>query len=608
MHVTLRSLCLLAIFSSIGTAQQPNFTRQQYANSGSLASVVQADFNEDGAPDFVFQGRGFDEASVTLSNGDGSYQPIAVHKAPTNGSNWATLPIAAGDFNGDGNADVLLSGHNAIGIWYGHGDGTFDSKFITMDIGDLTLGAVADFNRDGRQDAVVVAHNWSGHPPTVFALLNNGTGFTRSAAIHTMQVMTTGFPQAGDSVVQDLVDLVVGSFDGNSNADFAFRQFESTSNENSHGYSAESFYTDVYVYYGNGSGSFAQKKLHFDRRIRFAAEDMNNDGISDLAGTSEAIQNGNYTASAFVLLGRSDRAFTQRGNQIVADLSTYSPMLADFNGDRIDDIGLVYWAPSGENGVAVATGKADGTYAVTYKSALTTYPDDPLRDLSPALTGDYKVDRKPDMAIFEQHTGRLNMMANSTSGGAFPTCSRPAPFGIHLCAPANGSTVSSPVQFRIGAQAFTPLRGLAVWIDGSKKSEYFRNFADDPLTLSQGSHNITIFATKFDGGSQSKSAHFTVAGSSSCATPASSGAVVICNPTNGSTVNSPVQITARGGSAVTTLEAWVDGTKRAQANNAAGSAQLNTSVSLNAGSHKLTVVGKSSGVAADSKVITFAVQ
>jgi hypothetical protein len=88
-----------------------------------------------------------------------------------------------------------------------------------------------------------------------------------------------------------------------------------------------------------------------------------------------------------------------------------------------------------------------------------------------------------------------------------------------------------------------------------------------------------------------------------CAQPSTTTAAVICAPADGSTVASPVSISARGGSAVTVLEGWVDGAKVAQANGTT----LSGSISLAAGSHHLTVYARSNGSVTDKRTSTFTV-
>jgi hypothetical protein len=90
---------------------------------------------------------------------------------------------------------------------------------------------------------------------------------------------------------------------------------------------------------------------------------------------------------------------------------------------------------------------------------------------------------------------------------------------------------------------------------------------------------------------------------SSCAQPSASTAVVICSPSAGSIASSPVRVSAAGGSSVTLMELWRDGTKIA---NFTGRS-IDTTLALTNGSHKVTVFGKNNGTILASQAVSFTV-
>jgi hypothetical protein len=97
-----------------------------------------------------------------------------------------------------------------------------------------------------------------------------------------------------------------------------------------------------------------------------------------------------------------------------------------------------------------------------------------------------------------------------------------------------------------------------------------------------------MFAADVDNRLQKTAFAFTVGGGAACSAPISAG-VHICAPPNGATVSSPVSVEAAATvtGTIARMELWVDGVKKYTATS---SKQLNTTVSLGAGSHRFAVV------------------
>src|ERR1700724_1320019 len=108
---------------------------------------LHADFNSDGREDFINStGCSSSSFGLALSTGDGTYAPPVCYTLP----NGAPAYYAAiGDFNGDGNADVILSNQtNTFYEYLGSHSGTlrFKGSFVAP-TGVSTLVA-ADANHD----------------------------------------------------------------------------------------------------------------------------------------------------------------------------------------------------------------------------------------------------------------------------------------------------------------------------------------------------------------------------------------------------------------------------------------------------------------------------
>ncbi len=110
------------------------------------------------------------DVSVLLGNGDGTFRTAIASKvlgpAP---SNTLSLQTYAIDVNHDGRADLI----GDWGVALGHGDGTFKTPTALPSQAIPVAGiAVGDFNRDGNEDIVAGSHT----TPKIFTLLGDGHG------------------------------------------------------------------------------------------------------------------------------------------------------------------------------------------------------------------------------------------------------------------------------------------------------------------------------------------------------------------------------------------------------------------------------------------------
>src|SRR5205814_9188594 len=123
--------------------------------------------------------------------------------------------------------------------------------------------------------------------------------------------------------------------------------------------------------------------------------------------------------------------------------------------------------------------------------------------------------------------------------------------------------------------------------------------SSDPAT---GTHQVT--ATSSADTTKTASATVTVSYSTTTCT-ASSGGVNICQPANGSTVSSPVKIVAaaKGNAPIQTMKIYLDGASvyTVQAS------EINTSLTIASGAHRITVKGWDTGGVVYSSTINITV-
>jgi uncharacterized repeat protein (TIGR01451 family) len=240
-------------------------------------SLAVIDANGDGNADLVVLNADTATVSVFGGNGDGTFLPPASYTAPS--SKAVAQTMAAGDFNGDGTADLVIAGGGPLAILFGNGDGSFQTPVELPVTHGAQSVAVGDFNGDGKLDIV------AGLSPTgVDVFLGNGDG-TFQSPIYS-EGTNLLFPSFG-------VPLVTGDFNGDSKLDIAVSDGGNYATDAADG---------VTVALGNGDGTFQQPLLYSagsSATSALVAGDFNGDGRTDLAATTYA------SNSVGILLGQS---------------------------------------------------------------------------------------------------------------------------------------------------------------------------------------------------------------------------------------------------------------------------------------------------------------
>ncbi len=283
--------------------------------------------------------------------------------------------VATGDFNGDGNADIVAANYssNAVDVYLGNGDGIFPTTpTTTISVGNGPIAlAVGDFGNGA--DDIAVANSGS---DSVSILTNDGTG----AFTATTLTLSTG---------AEPVALALGDFLGNGNLDLAV---------------VNKGLNSVSIFLNNGSGTFS-----LDTTITvgiapdgLAAGDLNNDGFDDLVVANSGSNN------ISVLLSNGDGSFASPVNYSVGAGPTAVVLAAfdDFNGDTNLDVAV---ANGGDGTVSILMGNGDGTL-----STATTYTvgSDPVA----LAVGDLNDSGVPDLIVANHGSNNLSVLVNDCSG------------------------------------------------------------------------------------------------------------------------------------------------------------------------------------------------
>ena len=369
-------------FNVTNTAMDNNF--QLWAGTAGAISLV-GDFNGDGKADVALTGAAnWTTLAVAFSRGNGSFQ--VANNPITNFATWAAtahVTPLVGDFNGDGQSDVALtgaSGWNYVPVAFSKGDGTFNVTNVTLTsnfafwasaTGAIPL--VGDFNGDGKADvALIGAPNWT----TLAVAFSNGDGSFNV----TNDTLTPNF--AFWAATTGAIPLV-GDFNGDGKADVAL-----TGAPN---------WTTLAVAFSNGDGTFNVKNTTITNFAVWAAlpnvkplvGDFNGDGKTDVALTGASTWN--YIPVAF---SNGDGSFNVTNVTISnfggwAAISSATPLVGDFNADGRADVSLT--GPSSWNFLPVA-------FSQTVK----------VIDMVPAsLSGETHQDSEPFVALNPSFPARV---------------------------------------------------------------------------------------------------------------------------------------------------------------------------------------------------------
>jgi len=481
---------------------------------GATGDLAVGDFNGDGKLD-ILTIAGNHEVDLLLNDGSRTFSKntISTPDLPTY--------LAVGDFNNDGKLDFALSSYsinlskNYIQIYLGNGDGTFTTATqFTVPQSTYKLVA-ADLNQDGKIDLLNVAN-----PTTVF--LNSG-GATFTAA------QNISVPNGGTYVW-----VAIGGLNGDTAPDLFLTNNQFCGEGCGWIKSLDSWVND-------GTGHFTLKQslqpINASSDAYGVLGDLNYDGKLDMV--FEADNTLEYA------LGKGDGTFGsvhQLGSLNGQYSDSYTPLLAhDLNNDGLMDIVstdsasiLVELNTSAKPDCVPPSSSSVGSTICSLASGQKVNSTFPVRAAANGPLDIWRMEewldgKKVYQALSNQmrnnvtttvgsHTltiatiDVLNNVAKKSISFTTISCTAPASAGVRICTPTSGSTDSSPVSVVAASSpaSGTSIASIRLYVDSISTSTASGSRMSTSVSLSAGTHHLSVVAYEKNGGALKASETITV--------------------------------------------------------------------------------------------------
>ncbi len=353
-----------------------------------------ADMNGDGIPDIIFAGYTDGQAgiSVSLGKGDGTFD-FGTFYGVDNSEETGALALA--DFNGDRKVDAVFGDQLGVWLFIGNGDGTFQPGVLIVPVTApyvATEFAAGDFNGDGKMDFVVTMPiPGPGEGDGFDIVYGNGNG-TFQTPSHYLEPRQAGFLASGSLTKGGQIGFVMGVQDesyslvyiSNGKGGFSISKAPisgqiTLGDVNGDGY-PDIVNSNSEIVFGSAGGQFT-KAVTYPALGEFnvALGDLRNNGRLDIITDSSG---GNS-----VLLNEGKGQF-QDGNWTPITGGVGCTVAADFNGDGNPDLAI-----SNGSGITLALGT--GSLSKPLKQSETVA----ITNSGCEVTGDFNGDGIPDLLV-----------------------------------------------------------------------------------------------------------------------------------------------------------------------------------------------------------------
>ena len=333
----------LYLGSASGPSTTPEWNKMGGSNTGlGLAVAPAGDINGDGYSDWLFNASGGSPETIYIEYGDPACNFTEEYFYEDNNEGFGTALAPAGDVNGDGYSDIIVSEPyygNSQGkafLYLGSRAGIVRPAAWTAlgendnDKFGISCSFAGDVNGDGYSDVVIGAKNHGGNTGKAYLYLGSSSGLSPTAS------WTATGSAAGDLFGASA--MTAGDTDGDGYSDVLI---------GSPGFGSST--GRAYLYKGGASGlagspswtAAGESTSNYFSESLAPAGDINGDGYADvIAGARGYAAN---TGKAYLYLGGADGLSTSSSWTCTGAAAGYqagcSVMTAgDVNGDGYSDI------------------------------------------------------------------------------------------------------------------------------------------------------------------------------------------------------------------------------------------------------------------------------
>ncbi|CAF1402668.1 unnamed protein product, partial [Rotaria sordida] len=403
----------IGVFLGLGNGV---FTGQTTFSTGPSRpwAITVGDFNNDNKLDIAIANYGTNNIGVILGYGNGNFSSPTTFST---GYDSLPLSIAVGDFDNDNKLDIAVVNNvtNNVGIFLGHGNGSFEDQMIfTTGIKSQPYSiALADLNNDTHLDIIVV--NFNIHNIGIF--LGHGDGsFEKQTSYSTGN---NSYP----------ISVAISDFNNDNKLDIVV---------------ASSQTKNIGLFFGYGNGAFATQvnylMLTSFNLHSIVVNNFNNDNVLDIVIASYDTNDVN------VFLGSFNSTFSDQVQYSTGDYSQPSSVVIDdFNNDDKLDIAV---ANTNGSNLGIFIGYGDGKF-----STQMTYPTGSNSNPRSITVGDFNGDGQLDIAIVNERDRNIGVFLQYRNGTFMPQetyldTSYYVPFSIISCDFDNDDRLDIAVAYR----------------------------------------------------------------------------------------------------------------------------------------------------------------